>query len=41
MLVVSHEVGYACQVPSRVIFMDAGPDHRALKSPSTALPRAD
>ena len=28
MLVVTHEMGFARQVANRVVFMDAGPDHR-------------
>ena len=28
MLVVTHEMGFAREVANRVVFMDAGPDHR-------------
>ena len=28
MLVVTHEMGFAREVANRIVFMDAGPDHR-------------
>ena len=32
MLVVTHEMTFARQVASRIVFMDAGPDHRGQRA---------
>ena len=40
MLCVTHEMGFARQVANRVIFMDAGPDHRAERARGVLPPPA-